>query len=145
MGSGGNELPLGRELRMNPTRSESAGSERPKYAQQSEPQPIASTGGSVRVQPAMELPRDKDANKPAKAERKAASKAVKVEIRGQARQRSRKRNTAKNEPQRETEAATEAPNVPQTVEVGIHFVCTRGFYQDLCLSRLRKSRNRGTL
>ena len=113
MGSGGNELPLGRELRMNFARSEGAGSEWPKCAQQSEPQPIASTGSSVRIPPAMEL-----------------------------RQQARKRNTAKNEPQREAKAATEAPKVPRTVEVSTHFVCTMGFYQDLCLSRLRKSRNR---
>jgi len=141
MGSGGNEIPLGREMRMNVTRAEgAAASEALKCAQQSEPQPTT-TGGSVRALHATGQSQDKDANRPAKAERKAASKTVKVETR----QQDQKRKITKEQPGSEAVAAAKAPKASQTVNVGIHFVCTRGFHHNSCLFRVRKSRNRGIL
>src|SRR5258706_12370254 len=106
MGSGGNELPLGRNLRMAVTQPKGTRvSEGPKFTQRSEPQ---STGGFVRALPAIGLSQDKGENKPIKAEQKAASKAVSVEISRQG----RKRNIAEEKP--EALPATEAP---QTVKV----------------------------
>jgi len=135
-------MPLGRELRMNVTRAEgAAASGALKCAQQSEPQPTITTGGSVRAPPATGKSQNKDANKPATAERKAASKAVKVETR----QQDQKRKIAKEQPGSDAKVAAEAPKASQTVNVGIHFVFTRGFHHNSCLSRVRKSRNRGIL
>jgi hypothetical protein len=127
MGSGANELPLGRELRMNFTRPEgTTASEVLKCAQQSDPQPTTTTGGSVRAPPAMELSQDKDTNKPANPERKAASKAVRPEIRRQV----QKREITEKQPRSEAKAAAEAPKVPQMVKVRIHFVCTGDIHHD---------------
>ena len=138
MGTGGNELPLGRELRMTlPQSEETVASEGSKSAQPSEPQSSTTSGGSVRTPP---VSLDKGANKPTKSEQKAASKAVRKE-------KAREKNiTEEKKPQRETLNATaEALKDPQTVKVSIHFVCIREFHHNLCLPRLWKSRNRGTL
>jgi len=139
MGSGGNELPLGRESRMNLAHSEGIPvSEGPKFVQQSQSQPITITGGTSPAPPAIELPQHKDANI---AEREATSKAVRVEQTQQA----RKIRVAKKSAQREAKAAAEAHNVPQTVEVSIYFVCAKEFHHSLCLPRLWEFRNRGIL
>ena len=144
MGSGGNELPLGRESRMNLTHSKGTPvSEGPKVAQQSlsQSQPITITGGTAPAPPAIELPQHKDANTAAKAERGATSKAVGMEQTQQA----RKIKVAKKNAQREAKTIAEALNVPQTVEVSIYFVCAKESHHDLCFPRLREFRNRGIL
>ena len=127
MGTGGNELPLGRELRMTlPQSEETVASEGPKSAQRSEPQSSITSGGSSVRTPPVSL--DKGANKPTKSEQKAASKAVRKE-------KAREKNIAEEKPQRES--------LPNDVKVSIHFVCTREFHHNL--PRLWKSRKRGIL
>ena len=124
MGTGGNELPLGRELRMTlPQSEETVASEGPKSAQRSEPRSPTTSGGS-----ALPVSLGKGANKPTKVEQKAATKAVKKE-------KAREKKTAEEKPQGEAlpNAAAGAPKVPQTVKVSIHFVCTREFHHNLCL------------
>ena len=126
MGSGGNELPLGRELRMNFKPLEGAGaSGGPKSAQQPEPQLTATVGDSARAPPAIELPKEegskqqqsKDAGKAANAERKPASKAVGSEKKEQARKRKKKA-------QKETRATADGSKVPQATMVSIYFACS---------------------
>ena len=114
MGTGGNELPLGRELRMTlPQSEETVASEGPKSAQRSEPQSSTTSGGSSVRTPPVSL--DKGANKPTKSEQKAASKAV------------------RKEKAREKNIAEEKETLPNAVKVSIHFVCTRDFHHNLCL------------
>jgi hypothetical protein len=150
LGSGGNELPLGRESRMKSTLPEGAGSSGvPKSAQQWEPQPTAFTVVSAPAQPTLEMPQEdlkreqyKSATSDvAMTEQKAASKAVRAEKRDRARQRKIAKKTAKREVITD-EAAAKASKVLQTTRVSIYFVCSREFRHHLCLLRLRKPRNR---
>ena len=149
MGSGSNELPLGRQSRMNVTPPEGSGtSEGPKSAQQSEPQPIATASDPTPAPLAVELYEEepkrqqyRDVNEAAKADRKAASEAVRPEKRRLA----RKRKPTKKKAQREAKAADKEPEVPQATIVSIYFVFSQAFHHNLCLLSLQRSGNREIL
>lgn len=120
IGSGGNELPLGRQSRMNFAHPEGAGTLGGlRSAQRSEPQPTA-TGNSAPVPPGIELYKEeepkqqqyKDANQASKTEREAASKAVSSE---------KRQKKAEKTVHREPKDAKKVPKVPQAIIVSISY------------------------
>ena len=101
----------------------------PKFAQQSEPRPTATTGDSTPAPPAIELYKEEEPKRQqykdidVMAEGNAAPKAV----RSEKRQPARKRKTAEKKAQGEAEAADKPSEIPQATIVSIYCVFSGPF------------------